>query len=409
MNRKRPVAGLIGAILIGSAWLSSPLLAAEPMEKPGVARLPEPTDHWLWVPDRILRHSLLFDGDSGRVLGMLDSASLLTPRTPLLSRKRSEFYVSDTAYSRGSRGERVDFVSIFDARDLSYKDEILVPTRQGESNASIHYAELLGDRFMAVFNQFPNTSASILDLDRRSFVEEIVITGCAGIYPVSEHRFATLCGNGTALLVVLDDAGRKLRVTPSKTFFDPIGDPAFMAAGRDGARWTFVSFHGQVWTVDFSGEAPTVGPSWSLVDEAERDAGWRPGGLQHVALHSAKKRLYVAMHQGEPGSHKNGGSEIWIHDVESGSRLDRFTLPNLTAGFLGPLVGVEPGSFSDRLMQWLVPGAGVHSIAVSQDERPLLFARNAELGAVAVLDAMTGETLRILGEAGLAGPSLRVP
>ena len=38
------------------------------------------------------------------------------------------------------------------------------------------------------------------------------------------------------------------------------------------------------------------------------------------------------------------------------------------------------------------------AIAVTQDETPLLFARNAEVGALAVLDATTGETLRNVGD-----------
>jgi hypothetical protein len=35
--------------------------------------------------------------------------------------------------------------------------------------------------------------------------------------------------------------------------------------------------------------------------------------------------------------------------------------------------------------------------------------RNAEIGAIGVVDPNGGETIRILGEAGLFGPTLRVP
>lgn len=66
-------------------------------------------------------------------------------------------------------------------------------------------------------------------------------------------------------------------------------------------------------------------------------------------------------------------------------------------------------SVTATLMRWFVPGDEVHSIAVSQDARPVLFMRNAELGAVGVVDAENGAALRILNEAGLAGPTLRVP
>ena len=61
------------------------------------------------------------------------------------------------------------------------------------------------------------------------------------------------------------------------------------------------------------------------------------------------------------------------------------------------------------MLAWALPSPGVHTIAVTSDSAPLLFARSAEMGAVAVIDALTGETERILTEAGLAGPTLRVP
>jgi hypothetical protein len=39
----------------------------------------------------------------------------------------------------------------------------------------------------------------------------------------------------------------------------------------------------------------------------------------------------------------------------------------------------------------------------------VLFVRNADVGVVGVLDARTGATLRMLGEAGFSGPTLEVP
>lgn len=279
----------------------------------------------------------------------------------------------------------------------------------GQSNASLAYAELVGDRFLAVFNQFPEISVSIVDLERRRFVEAIGIAGCAGIYPVDDRHFATLCGDGTMALVALDDDGRKAGITASERFFDPVKDPVAMPGGRSGTRWTFVSFEGMVHGVDFANGTPRVESAWSLLDEADRSERWRPGGLQHVALHAPTNRLYVAMHQGEAGSHKQAGPEVWVFDVTEKKRLARFELPNLTAAFLVGAAGVESGSFVETLMNWIIPSEGAHALVVSQDDDPLLFVRNAQLGAVAVIDAMTGETLRMLTETGLAGPTLRVP
>lgn len=397
-------------LLIAATVLPALSTAAPPREQPSVATLPaEVGAHWVWVPDRLLEHSLLYDGDTGEVLGMIDSASTLTPKAPVLARARGEFYSADVAYSRGLRGERSDFVSIYDTRTLRFKDEILLPNRMGESNASLFYAEMLGDRFLAVYNQFPNVSISIVDLEGRRYVQDVPISGCAGIYPLSAQRLATLCGNGTALLIELDEAGRHTRYAPSPTFFDVVRDPVAMAAGRAGQRWTFVSFAGKVHTVDFSGESPSAAEAWPLATDSERRAGWRPGGLQHVAVHGPSGRLFVVMHQGEPGSHKAAGPEIWVYDLKSRERLHKILPPNLTAAFLAGFMQVPTDGLGYAVMSWLLPSEGVHSIAVSQDEQPLLFARSAELGVVAVIDAESGQTLRMLTEAGLAGPTLRVP
>jgi methylamine dehydrogenase heavy chain len=333
----------------------------------------------------------------------------LTPKAPLYSRQRNEVYSVDLAYARGNRGQRTDFITIYDGETLAVRGEIIVPTRVAESNTSQAYAALLDDqRFLAVFNQFPNTSVSIVDLEMRRFVEEIVVTGCSGIYPVAPLRFATLCGDGTVVDVVLDAEGHKQRLTRSPSFFDVVKDPVSISGGRAGTRWTFISFEGVVHTVDFAGDTPTPAAPWPLMSDSERSQHWRSGGLQHVALHGPSGRLYLVMHQGGAGSHKDPGPEIWVYDMDERERVARFETPNLTAAFLSPLMGVAPGSFSERVLHWIVPSAGVHTIAVTQDANPLLFARNAETGAVAVLDAKTGDPLRILTEAGLAGPTLRV-
>lgn len=407
------VAAIAGSVFGLLAAPTAPALepdaapAASPAEP--FATVPPPGDHWLWVPDRLLHHSLLIDGDAGEVRGILDTPTELMFPPPLVSRSRGEIYSADILYSRGTRGTRSDFVSLYDWTTLAAKGEIELPTRLGQSNTSFGYAELLGDRFIALFNQFPQVSVSILDIDRRQFVGEIPIAGCAAIYPVSESRFATLCGDGTALQVDLDGEGKKLETRPSARFFDPIGDPVFMAAARDGARWVFVSFAGRVHTLDFSGASPRIEPAWSLLGEKESASGWYPGGLQHVAIHAAARRLYVVMHEGESGSHKQPGPEIWVFDLDTQQRIARFEPPNLTAAWIASVAGIDPGSFAYRLMEWVMPQEGVHAIVVTPDERPVLFARNAERGAVAVMDALTGEVLRVIGDTGLAGPTMRQP
>jgi len=380
----------------------------ESTERPSVATLPPPGDHWVWVPDRLLSHSLLFDGDSGTVLGMIDSPSLLTPQVPILSTQRNEIYSVDVGYTRGNRGKRTDFLTIYDLESLAYKDEIVFPTQAATGNTAIAYSSPIGSRFIGVFNQFPATSVSILDLEKRSFVEEIGVSGCSGIYPIDELRFATLCGDGTVSVIELTEEGRKAGLVRSEKFFDTLEDPVFTAAGRIGSRWIFVSFGGAVHSVDFSGSIPQISPSWSLQAKSGWPSHWRPGGLQLVAVHAASQRLFVVMHEGGPGSHKDAGPEIWSFDLAEKRRIGRIEPPSLSATFLGDMLGISSDSFSFTLLKWLLPADSVHSIAISQDAAPVLFMRNAELGAVAVVDPDSGQVLRILGEAGLFGPTLGV-
>jgi len=397
----------IGA-LFALSLLCRPASAGEPNVSAGAARIPPGGDHWVWVTDRLWQHSTLFDGDSGRVLGMIDGpVGTVTPKLPLHSRRRGEIYSVEMAYSRGRRGDRVDFVTIYDPRSLAATGEILLPTRTGDANTSLGYAALLdGDRFLATFNQFPIASVSIVDLDTRRFVGEVPITGCAGIYPVGERRFATLCGDGTTAVIELDAGGRGRVTTHSERFFDAVEDPVTMAAVRTGARWVFVSFEGNAHIVDFAAATPSAAPAWSLLSDADRRDRWRVGGLQHLALHVPSQRLYSIVHRGERGSHKAPGPEIWVYDLAEKRRVDRFALPNFTAAFLAPRFGIAKGGALDWGLSRVIPSDGAHTLVVTQDAAPLLFARNAEIGVIAVLDGRSGQHLRNLEEAGLAGPTL---
>ena len=182
-----------------------------------------------------------------------------------------------------------------------------------------------------------------------------------------------------------------------------------MVGVRSGAQWLFVSFLGQVHAVDYTEGTPIAKAPWSLVSDAERDDGWRPGGLQPHALHAATNRLFVLMHEGEAGSHKDPSPEIWVFETLSHDRLERIEVPNLAVEFLGPMFGLAPDSFGRSVLGWVVPNEGAHSLVVSQDDSPLLFTRSGDYGVVAVLDAISGDHLRTLSEAGLSGPSLGVP
>jgi methylamine dehydrogenase heavy chain len=399
------------ALLAGATCVDAALAQVPPEPVGQVATLPaEMGAHWVWASDSVLNRSALFDADSGKMLGMVNGGVGVSPVRPHVSRVRGEVYVVETVYSRHHRGERTDLVTIYDAKTLAVAGEVVIPPKRADNGNGVGLAALLdGDRFLAVFNQNPGMSVSVVDLERRAFVGEIQTGGCALVLPAGERRFGMLCGDGSALAITLDDAGREAGRAQSDVFFDATKDPLTEKGVRTGeARWAFASFEGALHAVDFAAEPPRADTPTALFTDAEREAGWRIGGMQHLAYHAKSGELFSIVHRGEAGSHKDAGREIWVYRL-GGGVVRRIEVENLTAAFLRPLIGIEAGGAADWLLGGVLPNPGADSIAVTQDDAPRLFAGERESGAVGVYDARTGEHLRDLEETGIGGGLLVVP
>src|SRR5271156_1273546 len=144
--------------------------------------------------------------DSREVKGQLqahDSATLLVPD------KRPEFYVADTVWSRGVRGTRTDFITIYDTQTLNPLGEIVLPgTKRALITAMEGMFAFTDDQRMAlVFNFTPASSATVVDLVKRQPLGEIEIPGCMLVYPSGNRGFATMCSSGTLLAIQLDANG----------------------------------------------------------------------------------------------------------------------------------------------------------------------------------------------------------
>ena len=341
-----------------------------------------PGRHWVWVNDFVFTHMAdgqahLVDADSGRYLGMLSTGYSF--ERVVVPRDHKVIYSPESYFSRGTRGTRTDVVTMYDPATLNVLEEIAIPPKRSSNLPMMGNAELTDDdHFLLIYNFNGASSVTVVDTVARRFVGEVEIPGCALVYPVGPRSFFTLCGDGSAQLIDLDDAGAVLRQVRTSQLFDADHDPVTEKPVRVGATWYFVSFDGRIIPVRYDAGSLSAGASWWLTSAAERKQGWRPGGMQQLAAHAGKNRLYAIMHQGGRDAHKDPGAAVWVYDLASRQRVRRITLRGLTS-----------------------------SIQVSPDDAPLLYGIFIDRGALDVYDALDGQHLRTVGELGTS-PSLLV-
>lgn len=357
---------LTTALALGA---SASAMAELPTESITTGKLPPPNPYRIYLHDVAIGHIVdgrlhVIDGENLRYEGVI--ATGLAGQAAL-SADRKEIFVATTYYSRLSHGVRTDVVDVHDAQTLALTGEIEIPPRHAQS---LHYKGTIrpsaDGRWLFVQYATPATSVGIIDLKTRTAVNEVATPGCWAILPAASvgGRFSTVCGDGTLLTVSLDEAGQVRTQKRSARFFDPDKDPIFIHGEQDGDTYRFVSFHGEIHTAHVGGEVAAHDAPWSILGAADRKQGWRPGGYQVFAQHNASGRLYVGMHdKGKEGSHKTPAKEIWTIDLASKKRVARS------------------------------PGNDAIALAVSQGERPRLFAYDGVKAAIAVFDASRKLTL----------------
>ena len=270
------------------------------------------------------------DADKLTYLGVLGTG--FTGQT-IQSADGKELIVVTGYLSRGQRGERAEIVEVWDADTLTFKYEIPIPDKRAMALNYEGLVRLSADgRWLFVQNATPATSVTVVDMRARRSVGEVAMPGCWAIYPAASNpnRFSSLCGDGTIATVTLDGSGNVASRNTTQKVFDPDADAWFMSGEQEGDRYHFVSFKGNLVTVDVSAETAAAEAPWSLVPAADRKKNWRPGGYQPIAVHDG--RLYVAMHpDGAEGSHKNPAAEVWAFDLAKKRRVARMPGRNAIA------------------------------------------------------------------------------
>ena len=288
----------------------------------------------------------------------------------LAATTRPEVYVTESIYSRRMRGERTDLVTIYDKVNLAPIGEVVLPgARRGMIVTHKNTLQFLdNEKLLLVYNFTPSTSVSVVDIEKRAFLAEAGIGGCVMIYPSQQRSFGSLCNDNTMLVTHLDEKGMISKQERTPAFFNADTDPIFAKPAVIDGVYYFPSFKGMVHPVDMNAADPGMLDAWSLLQEQDRQENWRPGGWQVATAHEAGRRLFVLMHpDGENGTHKGGGSEVWVFDVDAQKRLERIVLK-----------------------EWGV------SIEVTQGEQPYLAVTNGNM-ELDVYSADTGEWLRFIG------------
>ena len=340
--------------------------------------------HWFFVNDDNFLGYLdskvyLFDGDSGSMLGMLSTGAW--GNAVEFAPDFSAIYVPEMYHSRGSRGDRTDIVAIYDTHELEPVGEVIIPPKRATGMPHRAYQGLSDDgRLMFVDNMTPATSVSVVDVAARKFVTEIEISGCNLVYPIGNRAFASLCGDGTVQVVMLDEQGNLRSRGRSEKFFDPDKDPVTEKASRFGNTWLFFSFDGYVHPVSFVEGKPKVGTPWSLFTDKERSDGWKVGGAQFNAVHQGLARLFVIVHQGGPSTHKQPGKDVWTYDLRTSRKL-----------------GVLPMT------------APVSSLGLTKDAAPLLIADDLATPAIYVYDASSGAHQRTIAGPPMTPSFIQIP
>ncbi len=331
----KKITQLMGGLFFSTLYSVSALavLPSEPI--PAVTPLPAN-----YAKSTVFVHDTNFDAlTTGRVIlvdvatdnhnykGALDASQFASF---IESKRKDELYVSETFYSRGTRGTRTDVLSIYSKENLEHIGEILLPGGKRGQYVSHRYTLQLvdNDRYLLMFNFTPAASVVVIDIDKRKILSETQIPGCALIYPSGKRGFSSLCGNGSMLSVQFDESGKVIFQDQLKPFFSVDADPLFDKPVYVGTTAWFPTFKGDIQAVDLSADKPVIKERWSLLTDKDRSQNWRPGGWQIATINDAGQ-IFVLMHEnGSNGSHKGGGSEVWVFDTVAKKRVNRIKLKN---------------------------------------------------------------------------------
>ncbi|MFA3791881.1 amine dehydrogenase large subunit [Aliiglaciecola sp. SL4] len=291
------------------------------------------------------------------------------------AKTRPEFYIVESFHSRGSRGPKIDVLAIYDKVTLTPIKEITLEHTRLQSLPRRDAITFSADeKFLYIANFSPASSFTVVNLDTHEVVGTVGTPGCVLPFPTGKRSVTSLCSNGSLLTTILDENGVKASQQRVAPFFDTDKTPIFERPAYIDNIAYFPSFEGEIHAIDLSGEVAEYKGKWSLLNEEQKAAGWRPGGLA-LADTDEQGLMYLIMNaNGFDGSQTHGGDQVWVIDVKTQTRIATIDAPN-----------------------WAV------SVAVTRGKEPKLVVTNEEMN-LDIINPKTGELEKTISDFGNITP-----
>ena len=290
--------------------------------------------HWVLVHDAAFFHML-----EGRMIVIDPQADTLAGQYKGMfnisfmgnfaqATTRPEMYATEIFYTRGTRGQRADVLTIIDKATLKPVGEVVLPGDKSFRGMPERYAVTLIDqeKLLLVFDLNPATSVTVIDIIKRKIVNEVEIPGCSLIFPTGARGFSSICSNGGVLTTRLDAQGKVISQQRLEPFFSVADAPIFERPAIIAGVAYFPDFLGDIHPLDLKGEVAAPGPPWSLVTAEERKDGWRPSGVGIIDTDQAGNFYLIMQANGHEGSQGEGGAEVWVVNAKTKQRLRRIKL-----------------------------------------------------------------------------------
>lgn len=391
MIRQAKPTSLAGGLVLAALMLSSSLamadatpnqlgseITAKLQDETSIAIAPSSDSKRVYVldPGNFHMTSTVYtiDGKSSKLLGMTDAGKL--PNVMVASDGKF-LAIANTMYSRVARGKRDDYLELIDTKTHQPIADIDIPEGRFLTGVFERTAGLSVDDKHLLFQQFsPSPGVGLVDLEKKAFVKIMNVPDCYHIFPTANQNFFMHCRDGSLMQFTYDSKGNT-KQKPTKVFHaekEYLLNNPYYSNSNNHLAWP--TYEGKIFQAKLSESGAEFLKPIEVFTDKEKADKWRPGGWQTIAFHKARNELYLLADQREKWTHKLPSRYVFVVDATSGKRLRRIELKH-----------------------------EINSIAVSQDDKPYLYAVSEEAKTLFTFDAVNGKALSSIDELGRA-PSM---